>query len=342
MLYTETEWARAIAGDLCTMRLDEPFSITHALPAMAEFLGLETLLVFSPCERVVGWGLDRFEATNIPSAHRLRRLLRDHLEKGRHEYAFFDLLRPPARERDRVVELGARPTCTADSVFRRDVLAPVGLDRHRQLRTLVCDRDATLAWFGALHDGEFTPLQRRKLRALLPPLRHRLSVERLLKRSKLVHAALDMILDQIGSACFLLGAKHEIVFANPRGRGLLRAARQETLRTLERAVRQPCRGDVEVIRLASRGAPALTLVVLRPESDETRIDSCVAAAAARWRLTPKQREVLRLVALGQMNNEIAYTMGISERAVELHITAIFDKLGVDNRTALVARTLLTA
>ena len=43
-------------------------------------------------------------------------------------------------------------------------------------------------------------------------------------------------------------------------------------------------------------------------------------------LTPREREVLELMAQGRSNRAIAETAFLSERAVERHVTAIFDKL----------------
>jgi DNA-binding CsgD family transcriptional regulator len=63
---------------------------------------------------------------------------------------------------------------------------------------------------------------------------------------------------------------------------------------------------------------------------------------ARWGLTPRQREVLGRVAGGDATGTIAAALGISERAIEMHLTALFDRVGVDSRAALVARVLLGA
>lgn len=49
-------------------------------------------------------------------------------------------------------------------------------------------------------------------------------------------------------------------------------------------------------------------------------------------LTPQQRRVLELVAKGRLNKQIADAMGIQERTVKAHLTAIFERLGVRNRT----------
>ena len=46
--------------------------------------------------------------------------------------------------------------------------------------------------------------------------------------------------------------------------------------------------------------------------------------------------MLRLVAAGQSNRQIAETLSISERTVKFHVTAIFNKLGADNRAQAVA------
>lgn len=48
-------------------------------------------------------------------------------------------------------------------------------------------------------------------------------------------------------------------------------------------------------------------------------------------LSPRQREMLELVAQGRDNAQIAATLGLSEKTVRNQVSAIFDKLGVDNR-----------
>ncbi|MCA9863911.1 MAG: helix-turn-helix domain-containing protein [Thermomicrobiales bacterium] len=54
-------------------------------------------------------------------------------------------------------------------------------------------------------------------------------------------------------------------------------------------------------------------------------------------LTPRQVEILRLVASGLSNREIGGELGISARTVDRHLTAIFAVLDVDRRSAAVAR-----
>jgi len=62
------------------------------------------------------------------------------------------------------------------------------------------------------------------------------------------------------------------------------------------------------------------------------------APKSRYSSTLSQREleVLSDVASGARNKEIAAQLGLSERTVKAHLDSIFNKLGVDSRTAAVA------
>jgi len=53
-------------------------------------------------------------------------------------------------------------------------------------------------------------------------------------------------------------------------------------------------------------------------------------------LSARERGVLRLVAAGLSNRQIAEALSISERTVKFHVTAIFNKLGAENRAQAVA------
>jgi DNA-binding CsgD family transcriptional regulator len=54
-------------------------------------------------------------------------------------------------------------------------------------------------------------------------------------------------------------------------------------------------------------------------------------------LTPREREVLDWVAAGKTNRDIAAILGASPRTVEKHLERIYEKLGVETRTAAVMR-----
>ena len=53
-------------------------------------------------------------------------------------------------------------------------------------------------------------------------------------------------------------------------------------------------------------------------------------------LTEREREVLALVAEGLSNRQVAKRLFLSEATVKTHLVHVFEKLGVDNRTAAVA------
>lgn len=61
--------------------------------------------------------------------------------------------------------------------------------------------------------------------------------------------------------------------------------------------------------------------------------------AGRDRLTPREQEVLRLIALGHTSVEIAASLGLSPRTIETHRARIHRKLGLATRAELVRYAL---
>lgn len=57
--------------------------------------------------------------------------------------------------------------------------------------------------------------------------------------------------------------------------------------------------------------------------------------ASQPTLTPREIQVLKLVATGHRNKEIAALLGLSDDTVPVHVKNIFSKLGVNDRTAAV-------
>ena len=55
------------------------------------------------------------------------------------------------------------------------------------------------------------------------------------------------------------------------------------------------------------------------------------------RLTPRQKDLLRLLAAGHTNTQIARLLGISEGTVRTHLENIYERLNVSSRTAAVIR-----
>ena len=86
------------------------------------------------------------------------------------------------------------------------------------------------------------------------------------------------------------------------------------------------------VRAAARGESVLAPAVL------SLVMSRMRAPAAET-LSDREVEVLRLVARGASNKEAARKLFISETTVKTHLSHIFTKLGVDDRTAAVTVAL---
>jgi DNA-binding NarL/FixJ family response regulator len=70
-----------------------------------------------------------------------------------------------------------------------------------------------------------------------------------------------------------------------------------------------------------------------PSSAPNRESSAMARRLAS--LTPQQIRVLMMLSQGLLNKQIAYELGVSEATVKAHVSAIFQKLGVESRTQAV-------
>lgn len=90
--------------------------------------------------------------------------------------------------------------------------------------------------------------------------------------------------------------------------------------------------------------PAWADVVVVSPDEWARLAPKAVAAGARLdppveSLTPREFEVLRLVADGLHNREIAVRLGVTEHTVKFHLGAIFGKLGAATRTEAVQKGL---
>jgi DNA-binding NarL/FixJ family response regulator len=97
---------------------------------------------------------------------------------------------------------------------------------------------------------------------------------------------------------------------------------------------------IDAVERVARGGTALDPEVVTQFMRTSRRRSVLD------RLTPREREVLDLMAEGRSNRAIAERMVVSERAVEKHVGAIFDKLDLlpsdaDNRRVRAVLTYLT-
>jgi DNA-binding NarL/FixJ family response regulator len=108
-----------------------------------------------------------------------------------------------------------------------------------------------------------------------------------------------------------------------------------------RAIRAGARGYL------LKGSPAADIVqaIRQVHGGESYLSPRIAAklvtgvASPRARaglLSARERGVLRLVAAGLSNRQIAQALSISERTVKFHVTSLFNKLGAENRAQAVA------
>jgi two-component system nitrate/nitrite response regulator NarL len=95
---------------------------------------------------------------------------------------------------------------------------------------------------------------------------------------------------------------------------------------------------LDLLRLVHRAAEGKTALSgdmalrvaesLRRDPDEMAFDQSLAS------LSPRQREVVALIADGKSNREIAHTLHISEGTVKNYVTKILEVVGVTDRTKL--------
>jgi DNA-binding NarL/FixJ family response regulator len=84
---------------------------------------------------------------------------------------------------------------------------------------------------------------------------------------------------------------------------------------LREAIKAAAVGELQ---LSSRVAAWLIRKTVSPERPET--------------LSARETEVLRLLARGSANKQIAYALGVAEKTVKTHVSSILGKLGVQSRT----------
>lgn len=88
--------------------------------------------------------------------------------------------------------------------------------------------------------------------------------------------------------------------------------------------------------VAAVEAVAVGLIVLHPDFSERLLQNVPATRSMTTQtLTPREVEVLNMLAEGTGNKTIASRLGISEHTVKFHIGSIFNKLGVSSRTEAV-------
>jgi DNA-binding CsgD family transcriptional regulator len=153
-------------------------------------------------------------------------------------------------------------------------------------------------------------------------------------RSPVVRAGLESMLRESG--VLLGGAESEVILtdADPpaEGRPVVWLSDDAALTGDVRGLLPRSASEQEI--LAAVEAAAAGLLVIHPRFQETLTARPVVELEER--LTPRELEVLRLLAEGVGNKEIAYRLGISEHTVKFHVASLLDKLHASSRTEAVS------
>jgi DNA-binding NarL/FixJ family response regulator len=126
-----------------------------------------------------------------------------------------------------------------------------------------------------------------------------------------------------------------------KNRGVVVFTAHDTDEDVFRAIRGGARGYLLKGSAAAEIAQAIRQVhagesYLSPRIAAKLVNEVTQPRGRTGLLSARERGVLRLVAAGLSNRQIAEALSISERTVKFHVTAIFNKLGAENRAQAVA------
>jgi DNA-binding NarL/FixJ family response regulator len=148
--------------------------------------------------------------------------------------------------------------------------------------------------------------------------------------------ALQVALDAIDGPALIVDRGGEVVRANAAAQALLENRGVELRVSLTRTVAGDFTESLWVLTPLHDGERSLGFLA-RPGTATWSADEVVRRASRLWHLTQRQSEVLELVARGLSNATVAESLEVGNRTIEYHLSAIFDKAGVDSRAMLLAR-----
>ena len=332
----DTARLREVGAELDTIRLDGRPVLDVVLPPLRELLRAEGLVAMHPTRAGDGWDLDLFAGDGPIAAPGIERRWADFFAHAPERYAWYNAIVPEPEQRNRVLEATERiPRDDFESSrVYTELLEPLKLHRHRQLRALVCDGPVLLAWFGAFHPEAVDARQTALLQRVVPFVRRRLSLERRLGMTRRGGLAFDAAIDSSGAPTFLVNRNGRAEIASPTAKALIERSPGSVRRRLGEAIATQ-RGCCTVARAVGPAANDAFLVILSEPAEV--LEARLGAWATRYCLTKREREVLRWVAEGDANKEVATKLGCHEGTVERHVTSLLRKSRCDSRSRLIAR-----
>lgn len=164
------------------------------------------------------------------------------------------------------------------------------------------------------------------------------SIESLLRIIAVEPNSIDLVLLDLGmpdttgfSGLFMLQAQYPIT-------PVAIISAQEDASTIQRAIAFGASGflpkSLELRVLVKAVASILDGDVWTPEISEPllSLDGDIDLASRFASLSPRQMKILMFIVDGQLNKQIAGHLNVAEQTIKIHISAIFKKLGVTNRT----------
>jgi len=329
---------RELEGELATVTDGGPPASSWMIGALRELLGAEKAFVCGYSARGDGIAVDSGFTDGVDPE--LLVFADRWLADKTIGWTTYNPLRPEPAQRNVALSFSDVTAVTGlrDAPVLSEVYARFGLLTDDNLRVLVCDGPSLLAYVTFFQGGLILPVQKRLLTRLVPAVRRRLSVERLLQTGTGMHGILLAALEEISAPAFVLDDAGALLEANSVGAEWLATEVVHKRRILREAVRREgqAAGPFRVTRVASTGVAPRFLVVSKAPPSTPQL---CGAAARRWRFSPREAAVLALLAEGLTNRAIAAQLEVSERSVESWLTSMFEKAQVESRAELIVAAL---
>lgn len=312
-------------------------NVQASLEALHELLRTDKLLLFSLAPRPGSDDLTVSRHAAVTPPPQWRDVFDDFLRGRGVAWGGYNAVRPEPALRDRVLRSRELAVETENRSLRAQemLFSRLGIEGEEAMRVLVCDGPSMLAWLGFVQPEETTEEQREVLERLVPAFRKRMLFERFITEATLASRALAASLEEVNGAAWVLDADGRVAHANAAGRAKYDEDPAAARRMLEAAAAGPSQPRLKTTALRDVGTSVGHIVIEPPDPAANAFG--VGSAARRFGLTPAQTRVLERVARGVSNATIAAELGVAERTVEAHVTAILVKAQVPSRAALIVQ-----